>query len=56
MIYRVEVEIEVPEAVECPIHQDTFEKKVGAAARQAVKEIHKAGARLLNVDSHAFEG
>ena len=56
MIYRVEVEIEVPEAEKCPVHEDTFNQKVGAAARKAVKEIHRTGAKVLMVDSHAFEG
>lgn len=51
-----QVEIEVPGAEKCPVHQDTFEKRVGTATRKAVKEIHKSGAKLLLVDSYTVEG
>ena len=56
MIIKFEVEIEVPEATECPVHQATIEKLIGRVTKQAVKDTFRKGARLLLVDSYAFNG
>lgn len=50
MLYRFEVEVEVPKAGKSPLHKDTIEQRVGAAARKVIKEIHRSSARLLLSD------
>ena len=55
MLYRIEVEIEVPEAGKCPVHKDTVEKQVGAATRKVIKGLHQCGAKLLLVDAHILD-
>ena len=50
MLYRFEIQVEVPEAGKAPLHKDTIEQRVGAVARKAIKDIHKSSARLLLSD------